>query len=188
MLMLKWFRQARNRNIPFLYPLVQIKTEKFVSGLGKSGFKASTGLLNGFKERNRITFKSVCCKSARSCKSLEGQCSSNDRGDSSKRHFQCRQNRFVPQVYTGQNLNSVGVNMDGTEKLPLLTIGKSAKLRCFKTIKSKPIDYKANKKALITISLLTIALFIKKFHSWAMLRLYIFPPTWHQWYSQWIKE
>lgn len=160
MLMLKWFRQARNRNIPLLDPLVQIKTEQFISGLGKSGFKAST-----FKERNRITFKSVCCKKARSCKCLEGQCSLNDRGDSSKRHFQCRQNRFVLQVYTGQNLNSVGANMDGTEKLPLLTIGKSATLRCFKTIKSKPIEYKANKKALITISLLTIALFIKKFHS-----------------------
>jgi hypothetical protein len=39
--------------------------------------------------------------------------------------------------------------MSGTEKLPLLVIGKSAKPRCFKNAKI-PIDYKANKKAWMT--------------------------------------
>lgn len=37
--------------------------------------------------------------------------------------------------------------MDGSEKLPLLAIGKFAKPRCFKGVNSLPVDYKANKKA-----------------------------------------
>ena len=39
--------------------------------------------------------------------------------------------------------------MSGTEKLPLLVIGKSAKPRCFKNNKP-PVAYKANQKAWMT--------------------------------------
>jgi hypothetical protein len=35
----------------------------------------------------------------------------------------------------------VGANMFGTEKLKLFTIGKVKKPRCFKGIKSLPVDY-----------------------------------------------
>jgi len=44
----------------------------------------------------------------------------------------------------------VGANMDGSEKLPLLMIGKSSNPRCFKNVKSKPVEYQANKKAWMT--------------------------------------
>lgn len=47
----------------------------------------------------------------------------------------------------------VGANMDGSEKLPLLMIGKSAKPRCFKSVKSLPVQYEANKKAWMTSEL-----------------------------------
>jgi hypothetical protein len=43
----------------------------------------------------------------------------------------------------------VGSNMSGTEKVPLLVIGKSAKPRSFKNARI-PVDYKANKKAWMT--------------------------------------
>ena len=46
----------------------------------------------------------------------------------------------------------VAANMDGSEKLPLLVIGKSAKPRCFSNVKSLPVDYRANKKAWMTSS------------------------------------
>lgn len=62
--MVKWFRQARDRNIPLSGLLVRIKTEEFAAGLGMNGFKASTGWLDGFKERNSMTLKSVCVESA----------------------------------------------------------------------------------------------------------------------------
>ena len=40
--------------------------------------------------------------------------------------------------------------MDGSEKLPLLMIGKSANPRCFKNIKWEPVEYKSNNKACMT--------------------------------------
>lgn len=49
----------------------------------------------------------------------------------------------------------VGANMSGTEKLPLLVIGKSDKPRCFKGAKI-PVDYKANKKAWMTGNIQTL--------------------------------
>ena len=46
-----------------------------------------------------------------------------------------------------------GANSDGTEKLPLLVIGKSKKPRCFKNVRSLPVQYDASKKAWMTASL-----------------------------------
>ena len=40
--------------------------------------------------------------------------------------------------------------MDGTEKLPLLFIGKLAKPRAFKNVKCFPVNYTSNKKAWMT--------------------------------------
>lgn len=45
---------------------------------------------------------------------------------------------------------TVGANMTGTEKLPLLVIGKSKNPRCFKRVKSLEVEYKCNKKAWMT--------------------------------------
>ncbi|XP_054720508.1 tigger transposable element-derived protein 4-like [Uloborus diversus] len=47
----------------------------------------------------------------------------------------------------------VGANADGSEKLPLLVIGKSKNPRCFKNVKSLPVNYKSNKKSWMTSEL-----------------------------------
>ncbi|XP_033228933.1 tigger transposable element-derived protein 4-like [Belonocnema kinseyi] len=44
----------------------------------------------------------------------------------------------------------VGANSYGTEKLPFLTIGKSANPRCFKNVKTKPCEYESKNKAWMT--------------------------------------
>ena len=41
----------------------------------------------------------------------------------------------------------VACNSNGSEKLPLFVIGKSIKPRCFKNVKTLPVEYTANKKA-----------------------------------------
>ncbi|XP_067686985.1 tigger transposable element-derived protein 6-like [Haliotis asinina] len=46
-------------------------------------------------------------------------------------------------------------NMSGTEKLKLLVIGKSEKPRCFKNVRSLPVDYRSNGKAWMTSDLFT---------------------------------
>lgn len=42
------------------------------------------------------------------------------------------------------------VNVSGTDKLPLLIIGKSKRPRCFKGVKTLPVDYANNTKAWMT--------------------------------------
>lgn len=44
----------------------------------------------------------------------------------------------------------LAANMDGSEKLKILLIGKSEKPRCFRGVKWLPVDYKANSKAWMT--------------------------------------
>lgn len=55
----------------------------------------------------------------------------------------------------------VMANSDGTEKYPLLAIGKFANPRCFKNIKRKPISYDFNKKAWMTATIFSS--WIRKF-------------------------
>jgi hypothetical protein len=40
--------------------------------------------------------------------------------------------------------------MDGSEKIPLLVVGKSARPRCFRNVQTLPTEYEANKKAWMT--------------------------------------
>jgi hypothetical protein len=41
----------------------------------------------------------------------------------------------------------LGANADGSDKLPVLVIGKSKNPRCFKNVKQLPVQYTANAKA-----------------------------------------
>ncbi|XP_049271361.1 tigger transposable element-derived protein 4-like [Rhipicephalus sanguineus] len=47
----------------------------------------------------------------------------------------------------------VGANATGTEKLPLLVIGKARNPRCFRAMKTLPVEYESNSKAWITQAL-----------------------------------
>jgi len=46
--------------------------------------------------------------------------------------------------------------MTGTDKIKPLLIRKSAKPRCFKSIKTYPLDYESNKKAWMTSASVTL--------------------------------
>nr|CAD7593036.1 unnamed protein product [Timema genevievae] len=70
---LKWFKQARDKKVPVNCPLLRAKAEHFASELGKTNFKASAGWLDGFKQRNRISFKAVCGETSRICKQVWDQ-------------------------------------------------------------------------------------------------------------------
>ncbi|UYV69083.1 hypothetical protein LAZ67_6002306, partial [Cordylochernes scorpioides] len=60
---LKWFKQARDKKIPVSGHLIRSKAEQFATEMGKTNFKASSGWLDGFKERNKILFKTICGES-----------------------------------------------------------------------------------------------------------------------------
>lgn len=169
---LKWFKQARDKNIPLSGLLVRAKAEEFASNLEKSDFKASTGWLDGFKDRNDISFKTVCGESA----SVDIQAANawktsllqmiEDRNakdifnvDETGLFYKCTPDKTL--AFKGERCSGgkhskervtilIGANMDGSEKLPLLMIGKSANPRCFKNVKTKPVTYESNKKAWMT--------------------------------------
>lgn len=82
--------------------------------------------------------------------------------DETELFFKCLPNRtlcFRNEKYHGGKSSKERVtllfaaNMDGSEKLKPLMVGKSAKPRCFKNIKSFPMTYRSNEKAWITTGL-----------------------------------
>lgn len=144
----KWFRQARDKKIALSGPLVTAKAAEFAQQLGKTNFKASNGWLDGFKKRNGISFKTVCGESG----GVDQQAASDwktslvewiqDRSakdifnvDETGLFYKCTPDKtlaFKGERCSGGKLSKeritllIGANMDGTEKLPLLMIGKSA--------------------------------------------------------------
>lgn len=184
----KWFKQARDKNIPLSGTLVRAKAEEFATTLGKNNFKASTGWLDGFKVRNEISFKTVCGESggvnmdaANEWKDLligmigETDAKNVFNVDETGLFYKCTPDKtlaFKNEKCSGGKLSKeritvlIGANMDGTEKLPLLVIGKSTHPRCFKNVNSLPVQYEANKKAWMTSDIFESWLLNlnKKFH------------------------
>ena len=176
---LKWFSNAREQGAPISGPVLLKKANDFAEMLGITNFKASTGWLERFKERNGITFKKVCGES----KSVDK--TSTDMTEWGNRLRQLLDQYSPDDIYnadeTGvfyrllpdktlefKNVDCHGgkkskerltamvcANMSGTDKLPLLIIGKSANPRCFKNKKTLPTPYTSNKKAWMTSEIYT---------------------------------
>lgn len=148
---------------------------EFAEELGNETFKASDGWLSNFKKRNSITFKTVQGEEgAVNVGELTDWQTSVLREELEKYEpkdvfnldetglfWKLQPNKTM--AFKGERCTAgkkskdrltvvVGANMDGTEKLPLLVIGKSAKPRSFKNAKI-PVDYTANAKAWMTSKL-----------------------------------
>ena len=176
---LKWFSNVREQNVPVSGPILLAKAEEFSQKLEIENFKASTGWLERFKERNGITFKKVC-----------GEAKSVDMTSTDMTEWGQRLSRLLEQYSPDDIYNAdetgmfyrllpdktleykkvdchggkkskerltamVCANMSGNDKLPLLIIGKSANPRCFKNKKTLPTTYTSNKKAWMTSEIFT---------------------------------
>ncbi|XP_057658528.1 tigger transposable element-derived protein 4-like [Diorhabda carinulata] len=169
----KWFKQARDKKVPVSGLIIQAKAQQVASSLNCHNFKASNGWLRNFKDRNDILMKAVCGEKAvvdmskaeewmqttlqEKIKEVEPRNIFNV--DETALFYECTPNKTF--AFKGEDCSSgklsklrvtvlVGANVDGSEKLPLLVIGKSANPRCFKNVKTKPCEYQANKKAWMT--------------------------------------
>ncbi|GBL77384.1 hypothetical protein AVEN_233348-1 [Araneus ventricosus] len=58
----EWFVDARARNLPISEPILQAQAKDIAEKLGKTGFPASNGWLESFRERHGMSFKGVCGK------------------------------------------------------------------------------------------------------------------------------
>jgi len=170
--LLKWFKQTRSSQLPVSGPILAEVAERLAKEMGQTEWKCSAGFLDRFKKRHNIAFKVAageagsvdkqtvddwltCLPQIISDYSPDDIFNMDETGvfykmlpdrtlcfkDEKCHGGKCAKDRLTAAICT---------NMSGSEKLPLLVIGKSANPRCFKNVKSLPVDYRANKKAWMT--------------------------------------
>ena len=167
----EWFRKVRGMNIPVSGPILQEKALYFAQELGYESFKASNGFLEKFKERQGISGQAVCGEEKSVDPDIVETWSERlpdiCRSYSMKDRFNADETGFMWKATPNQTLNLrgekctcgkkskervtvvVACNQDGTEKLPLLVIGKYARPRCFRNSNMNllPVTYESQKKA-----------------------------------------
>jgi hypothetical protein len=169
----KIFKQWRENNVPVDGKLIKEKALELAKELGYRNFKASDGWIAKFKSRYNVTFKSLSGESASVPEEIVSKWIAEELPllleeydeddifnlDESGLFFKLIPNKTL--AFKGNNCHNgkqskerlnvlFGTNWSGTEKLDLLVIGKSKKPRCFKNVKSLPVDYAANKTAWMT--------------------------------------
>lgn len=174
--LLKWFKTARDHNVPISGPFMMQRAVDLAEKLGvpKGEFKCSNGWLDRFKERHGISFKRICGEE-NSVVTDSDQMEEWHRtlsiilkeytpanvynADETGLFFRCLPDKTLDfknkDCHGGKQSKEritalVCANMSGTDKRPLLVLGKSAKPRCFNNVKSFPTEYDANKKAWMT--------------------------------------
>ena len=171
----KWFMSQRSKNVPISGPILQAKAHEFAEQLGYNDFKCSTGWLSRFQTRHNITFRKVCgeAKSVDMTKvhdwhsevlmDIINEYKAADIYNANEtaifwKLLPDRTLTFRSDDLHGSKISKervsvmVCANMDGSDKVPLLVIGKSAKPRCFKNALTLPTQYTSNKNAWMTSS------------------------------------
>ncbi|NXI40702.1 TIGD4 protein, partial [Galbula dea] len=173
--LVKWYRIAQCLNVPVNGPMLRLKANDFAQKLGHSDFKCSNGWLDRFKSRYGLVFRAQPVETAAAITTVDAPTlwyqnvfpyCLNDYQP--KDVFYIQETGLLYQMlppntfaFKGEtcsvgNLSKeritivVGANMDGSEKLPLLVIGKNKSPHSFKDVKSLPVDYEANDMALMT--------------------------------------
>lgn len=174
----KWLCETRNKNFPISGPLIKEKALKAAESLNITTFKASNGWLEKFCQRHNIRFKPTCSKlidvdlnsveawKAKLQKILKEYSPKNvysaDETElfyiaMSHKTFAQQSDKTAYKKTAKQRLTILFcVNMDGDKENPLI-IGKSKNPRCFKGshINKLPLEWVSNKKASMTIDIMT---------------------------------
>lgn len=176
--LLRWIKEARSQNIILTGAVLQEKAKFFGEALGVSDFVCSNGWLSRFKERHGIVCKKICGEEAavdpstvtsffsEKLPALKKEFSPRDifNADETGLFFKAHPSRTLTmkgEKCSGGKFSKeritvmVACNMDGSEKIPLLVIGKSAKPRCFQKVKTLPVDYAFSKKAWMNSEIFT---------------------------------
>lgn len=173
---LTWFKVNRESNVPISGAMLKEKAQQFSEQIDNGNapeLKWSNGWLNRFKSRHNINCGKICGEA----KSVPQECIENWLSNiwPKLREKYSDQNifnadelglfykltpdktlKFKDESCKGGKLSKeritvlVCANMTGSEKLKLLVIGKSANPRCFRGVKSLPVDYKSNRRAWMT--------------------------------------
>lgn len=168
-----WFKQVRSSSIPINGNILREKADQIALRLGDASFKATNGWIDRFKNRYDIVYRAVSGESAsvdqltvsewkdKVLPSLHEKFDEKDifNVDECALFYNMLPDKTF--ALKGENCSGgkmskervtvlVGANMDGSEKLPALVIGKAAKPRCFKNTKTLPCRYQSSKNAWMT--------------------------------------
>lgn len=165
-----FIQQARQHNIPVSGVLIQTKAKQLGELLNINDFTASAGWLQRLKKRTGMKWRCLTGDAAEADQQiahdwienvfvpLMAQYDENDvfNADEAGLFFKCLPGKTMAfkddKCLNGKNSKEritimVCSNMTGTEKVKPFVIGKSKRPRCFKNVKSLPVDYDSNKKA-----------------------------------------
>ncbi|XP_073897397.1 tigger transposable element-derived protein 4 [Castor canadensis] len=171
--LVRWYRIAQCLNVPVNGPMLRLKANDFAQKLGHNDFKCSNGWLDRFKSRYGLVFRAQPEEATGTSVDPSIVWHQNIlpyylNDYHPKNVFNVKETgllyRMLPTntfAFKGETCSIgklckdrvtvvVGTNMDGSEKLPLLIIGKNPSPHCFKGIKSLPVDYEANRMAWMT--------------------------------------
>lgn len=169
-----WLKQARSLDIPISGPTLQEKGRELAILMGHPDFTCSKGWLHRFKSRHGIMFRQAC--GSHSSSSIQN--GSSDDWLSGKlprllveysphNVFCADETSFFWKALPDSMATLSGVtcsdgsrsterftvlvctNMTGEEKLPLLVIGKCSEPRLFANVRTLPVLYEANDRALM---------------------------------------
>ena len=163
-----WFQQMRSSNVPVNGPLLLSKANHFAERLEVNPVDRSW--IDRWKSRHAIVSQRVVGESASvsmemvtdwkdtKLKALLEKFQPSDVYNMDETGLFYKMIPSTTLHYKGQKCEggkqskerltlALCANMDGSDKLPLLAIGKSAKPRCFKNIATLPVRCESNRKA-----------------------------------------
>lgn len=171
--LLMWLRDARARGIPVNGLLLRSRAEQLAVILGHGDVTFSEGWLSRFKARHGVVFSAMCGERDSVNESVVSDWQTNrlpallakyeDRNifnaDESGLVYKARPSKTY--TFSGEKCHGgkcskerlsvlFCCNMDGSEKVRLLLIGKSKRPRALRHMQSLSIDWEANKKAWMT--------------------------------------
>ncbi|XP_042866774.1 tigger transposable element-derived protein 4-like isoform X1 [Penaeus japonicus] len=173
----EWYKQALQMHVTITGPILCQKAKDFAVKLGYKEFKATHGWLDRFKHRKNIVLgrgkPNKDKDNQEDSEDLKGdftgqvlpsalmEYEANDVFHADEIGLLYRVMPNKTSIFKGdrcaggsKSKHRVTVlmctNMTGTEKFPLLVIGKHPKPKCFKNVKSLPVQYLANPKAWMT--------------------------------------
>lgn len=179
----RWFIQARTSNIPISGPILQEKALQVAALLGIPNFTASTGWLDRFKNRHSIIYRQISGESSsvnnETASDWKNQISTLTSGYNPSDIYNADEFGLFFKIMPDKSLvlkNEkchggklskerltvlVCTNSSGTDKKKPLVIGKYAKPRCFKNVKTLPCVYCSQSRAWMTADR-----FIEWLHEW----------------------
>ncbi len=174
---MSWYNSAMKMKVPIDGPIVQAQALKYATMLKQTEFKASSGWLDGFKKRQQLSWKSIVGQAGlvdtdvtenyvnRVLPKLIENYEAKDifNADETALFYKATPEKTLyykqlPANHVKTEKERLSMlfcaNMDGSEKLKPVLIGKAANPRCFKANNvnkaNLPVYYRSNQSAWMT--------------------------------------